>query len=641
MQELPSAFQQYIHLSRYARWDKDKGRRETWEETVTRYFDFFDGYLSEKHDFDFGVVSSDLYDAVINLEVMPSMRCLMTAGKALARDHVAGYNCSYRMIDDPRAFDEILFILMCGTGVGFSVERQYVNKLPKVPESFDETTTTIKVRDSKRGWGEGYRELIAMLYAGRIPSWDVSGLRPAGARLKTMGGRSSGPDPLVDLFEFTVRLFKNAAGRKLTSLECHDLVCKIGDCVVVGGVRRSAMLSLSNLSDQRMRDAKSGQWWELDPHRQLSNNSVAYTETPEVGQFMTEWLALFNSKSGERGIFNREAATEQAISSGRRKDYWDEDKEFPIEFGTNPCSEIILRSKQLCNLTEVICRPHDTPETLKQKVRLASILGTWQSCLTDFRYLTKKWQRNCEEERLLGVSLTGIMDCPLVNGVDDRTKWLLDDLRTEAINTNAEWAKKLGINQATAITCVKPSGTVSQLTDAASGIHPRHAPFYIRRVRQDVKDPMAQFMIDQGFPHEMDVTNPEQTVVFEFPIRAPEGSVYRDDKSAIDQLEHWLMIQDNWCEHKPSITVTVRENEWPEVGAWVWNNFDKMSGVSFLPHSDHSYKQAPYEEVTEEKLKELEAKMPKVIWSGLEKYEQDDNTTGTHELSCTAGNCEI
>jgi ribonucleoside-diphosphate reductase alpha chain len=446
---------------------------------------------------------------------------------------------------------------------------------------------------------------------------------------------------VVDLFEFTVRLFKNAAGRKLTSLECHDLVCKIGDCVVVGGVRRSAMLSLSNLSDQRMRDAKSGQWWELDPHRQLSNNSVAYTETPEVGQFMTEWLALFNSKSGERGIFNREAATEQAISSGRRKDYWDEDKEFPIEFGTNPCSEIILRSKQLCNLTEVICRPHDTPETLKQKVRLASILGTWQSCLTDFRYLTKKWQRNCEEERLLGVSLTGIMDCPLVNGVDDRTKWLLDDLRTEAINTNAEWAKKLGINQATAITCVKPSGTVSQLTDAASGIHPRHAPFYIRRVRQDVKDPMAQFMIDQGFPHEMDVTNPEQTVVFEFPIRAPEGSVYRDDKSAIDQLEHWLMIQDNWCEHKPSITVTVRENEWPEVGAWVWNNFDKMSGVSFLPHSDHSYKQAPYEEVTEEKLKELEAKMPKVIWSGLEKYEQDDNTTGTHELSCTAGNCEI
>lgn len=643
MTGLPTDYQSFIALSRYARWDEDSGRREMWPETVNRYFSFFSAHLAEHKGFNLRPEERGALQAMVGtLEVMPSMRCMMTAGKALARDNVAGYNCAFRDIDDVRAFDEILFILMCGTGVGFSVERQYVNQLPAVPDVLVASDTIVTVRDSKQGWAEALREIMALLYAGRIPHWDVSKLRPAGAILKTMGGRSSGPAPLVDLFKFTVELFKEAAGRKLTSLECHDLVCKIGDCVVVGGVRRSALLSLSNLSDQRMRDAKSGEWWNVAPWRAISNNSVAYTERPEVGQFMDEWRSLYASKSGERGIFNREAARRTAMSSGRRKGYWDEDGKQPIAFGTNPCSEIILRSREFCNLTEVVARAGDRYEDLERKVRAATILGTWQATLTRFRYLTKGWKSNCDDEALLGVSITGIMDSRLLNGQCVDTPEMLHDLKCVAIETNKEWAEKLGIKQAAAITCVKPSGTVSQLVDAASGIHPRHAPTYIRRVRQDAKDPMTKFMLDAGFPGEPDVTKPNDTMVFSFPMRAPEGSRMRDDMTAKDQLEHWKMFQESWCEHKPSITVTVREREWPAVGGWVYDNFDSMSGVSFLPHSNHTYRQAPYETVDEETLTKLEESMPRdVDWSKISDYEDRDETVNTRELACTAGQCEI
>ncbi len=645
MSSLPTDYQNFIHQSRYARWRDEDNRREYWTETVDRYFDFFSAHLAENHKLILRPEERGALQAEVGmLGAMPSMRCMMTAGRALQRDHVAGYNCAYRAIDDVRAFDEILYILMCGTGVGFSVERQYVNKLPVVPEVLEDTFTVITVHDSKQGWGLALRELLAMLYAGRIPKWDTSKLRPAGARLKTMGGRSSGPGPLIELFEFTVQLFREAAGRKLTSIECHDLACKIGDCVVVGGVRRSALLSLSNLSDQRMQTAKSGQWWELAPWRALSNNSVAYTERPEVGQFMREWLALYDSKSGERGIFNREAARKQAMSNGRRRGFWDEAGKDPIEFGTNPCSEIILRSREFCNLTEVVARAGDRVQDLERKVRTAAILGTWQSTLTRFRYLGKSWQSNCEEERLLGVSITGMLDCRLLNGRSGRAEAgeLMQHLKGLVRDTNVEWAERLGVPPSAANTCVKPSGTVSQLVRAASGVHPQHAPAFIRRVRQDIKDPLTHFMIEQGFPAEPDVTKPKDMMVFSFPMRAPEDAICRDDLSAIQHLEYWKLVQDNWCEHKPSITVTVKEKEWPSVGAWVWDNFDSMSGVAFLPHSGHTYRQAPYETVSNEALTELEEKMPKgVDWSALASYESEDNTTGVKELACSAGACEL
>jgi ribonucleoside-diphosphate reductase alpha chain len=603
-------------------------------------------HLAENHDYCYpsegeGDLFQLLENTFLNLEAVPSMRAVMTAGKALQRDNVSGYNCAFTPIDNTRAFDEIMFILMCGTGVGYSVERQYVNNLPYIPDVLEDSDTTIIVRDSKRGWCEALRELIAMLYNGRIPKWDVSRLRPAGARLKTMGGRSSGPDPLVELFKVVIRVFLEAKGRQLTSIECHDIACKIADIVVVGGVRRSAMLSLSNLSDQRMRDAKSGQWWEMNPQRALANNSISYTEKPDVGQFLSEWTSLYNSKSGERGIFNTEAAWNKAVSNGRRLGL--DSKENKFNFGTNPCSEIILRPKEFCNLSEVIAREDDWLETLEAKVEAATIFGTWQSTLTNFRYLTKKWKDNCEEERLLGVSITGIMDCPLLNGKKSKRDTIeaFEYLKQVAIDTNKEWSEKLGINQAAAITCVKPSGTVSQLANCSSGIHSRYAKYYIRRVRQDVKDPVTDMMIDLGFPHEVDVMN-SANIVFDFPIRAPNGCVTRNDRTAIEELEHWKLVQDHWCEHKPSVTINVREQEWPGVGAWAWDNFDSMSGVSFLPHDDHSYRQAPYEEVDLNKLKELEIEMPdNVDWTRLVEYEDEDMTTSTHELACTAGVCEI
>jgi ribonucleoside-diphosphate reductase alpha chain len=630
-------YMRFIHVSRYARWVDALGRRETWEETVDRYFGFMEDNLKRKNNYTLDPsLKFQLRSAVLNLEIMPSMRALMTAGPALERDNIAGYNCSYVPVNSVRSFDEILYILMCGTGVGFSVECQFVNDLPIVNEHFETSDTTIIVNDSKSGWARALRELIAMLYAGHIPSWDVSKVRPAGARLKTFGGRASGPGPLEDLFRFAIRMFQNAAGRKLTSIECHDLVCKIADIVVVGGVRRSALISLSNLTDDRMRHAKSGAWWEDNVQRALANNSVCYTEKPEMSSFMEEWLSLYQSKSGERGIFNRDSAQKHVASNGRRDPEWD--------FGTNPCSEIILRPYQFCNLTEVVVRADDTTKSLKEKVRLATILGTLQATLTDFKYLRKIWRENTEEERLLGVSLTGIMDNSVMNGRagQDELKKVLNALRSTAVETNKEYAQAIGIPQSTAITCVKPSGTVSQLVDSASGIHTRHAEYYIRRVRGDKKDPLTQFMIDSGIPCEEDVTNPENIAVFSFPVKSPEGAVLRDDLSALEQLELWKTYQLEYTEHKPSITVSVRENEWMGVGSWVWDNFDYVSGVSFLPHSDHTYRQAPYEDIDKATYDQMLSEMPDAInWSRLAEYEAEDNTEGVQTLACSSGACEV
>jgi ribonucleoside-diphosphate reductase alpha chain len=633
---LPTTYQEFIHLSRYSRWLPEEGRRETWDETVSRYFDFFTEHLKETVNFDLTKsLRNELEQSVLGLRIMPSMRCMMTAGEALKRENIAGYNCSYIAVDRPQAFDEILYVLMNGTGVGFSVERQYVNELPRIADEFHSTDTTITVADSKMGWAKALKELVGMLYIGQIPRWDLSKIRPAGAPLKTFGGRASGPEPLESLFNFTVTVFQNAAGRKLTSLEAHDIVCKIAEVVVVGGVRRSALISLSNLSDDRMRHAKSGQWWNENAQRALANNSAAYSEKPDIGIFMDEWKALYDSKSGERGIFNRESAVWMASKNGRRntEDY---------EFGTNPCSEIILRSREFCNLSEVVVRTSDTRESLLEKVRLATILGTFQSTLVNFKYVSKSWRKNCEEERLLGVSLTGIMDCKYTNGKDKNLKLLLKELKDVAVQTNEEFAKKLGINQSVAVTCVKPSGTVSQLTDSASGIHARHNPYYIRTVRGDKKDPLTKMMVDQGFPVEDDVMNPSHTSVFSFPHKVDNGAVFRTDMTAIDQLELWKTYQEYWCEHKPSVTISVKEHEWLEVGAWTYENFNYMSGVSFLPFSEHTYKQAPYQDCTKEEYEVLLTKMPKnVEWNKLSEYEQTDMTIGAQELACAAGFCEI
>jgi ribonucleoside-diphosphate reductase alpha chain len=633
---LPTSYQEFIHLSRYSRWLPEEGRRETWNETVTRYFDFFTDHVKDmtgyKIDKD---LRNDLEIAVLEQRVMPSMRCLMTAGEALKRENIAGYNCSYVAVNRIQAFDEILYILMNGTGVGFSVERQFVSELPLVAEEFYETDTVIVVADSKLGWAKAYKELVGLLYIGQIPKWDLSKIRLAGAPLKTFGGRASGPAPLENLFNFTVNVFKGSHGRRLSSLECHDIVCKIAEVVVVGGVRRSALISLSNLSDDRMRHAKSGQWWEQNGQRALANNSACYTEKPDMGIFMDEWTALYNSKSGERGIFNRASANKMAEKNGRRtvEGY---------EFGTNPCSEIILRDREFCNLSEVVVRSSDTKESLLHKVRLATILGTFQSTLTNFKYVSAAWKKNCSEERLLGVSLTGIMDSRLTNGKERNLDHLLESLKAEAVAVNKEFAEKMGIPQSVAITCVKPSGTVSQLVDAASGIHARHNPFYIRTVRGDKKDPLTKMMTDVGFPVEDDVMNPTNTAVFSFPMKVGSSAVFRTDMTAIEQLELWLTYQKHWCEHKPSVTISVKEEEWMEVGAWVYKHFDWMSGVSFLPFSEHTYQQAPYQDTDKEGYEFLLKQMPKKVdWSKLSEYEMSDMTVGSQELACVAGACEI
>ena len=628
--ELPTDYQGFIHKSRYARWLDDEGRRETWGGTVGRYMT----NIVKPSIGDNPKVIAEIEEAIMNLEVMPSMRALMTAGPALARDNTAGYNCSYLAVDTPVAFDEAMFILLCGTGVGFSVERQSVQKLPDVPDMLYYSDTTIVVADSKEGWAKALRQMIALLYSGEIPKWDVSKVRPAGAKLKTFGGRASGPAPLVDLFNFVTHIFQHAKGRKLSSLECHDIMCKIGEVVVVGGVRRSAMISLSNLSDDRMRHAKSGSWWENNPQRALANNSVAYSEKPDSLSFMREWMALVESGSGERGIFNRQASKVQAAKNGRRDSNY--------EFGTNPCSEIILRSHQFCNLTEIVVRATDTVETLENKVRLATILGTIQSSFTKFPYLRKIWQRNTEEERLLGVSMTGIMDNPLMTTANKGLENTLEHLKQIAITTNAKWAERLDIPVSTAISCVKPSGTVSQLVDSRSGIHARHSAYYIRTVRGDNKDPLTQFMMDQGIPNEPDVMKPDQTTVFSFPMKAPEGAVVTADMSAIEQLEMWLAYQRSWCEHKPSVTINVKSDEWFEVGAFVYKHFDEMSGVSFLPYNEHTYQQAPYQECLATDYHILLDQMPDSIdWDKLSDYEQEDNTAGSQTLACSGDSCEI
>ena len=633
--KLPTKYQEFIHLSRYSRWLPKEGRRETWRETVTRYFDFFQEHLKQscKYSLDKSL-REELEDAVIHLKIMPSMRCLMTAGEALKRENIAGYNCSYVAVDRPQAFDEILYVLMNGTGVGFSVERQFVGNLPTVAEEFHPSDTTIVVQDSKMGWAKAFKELVAMLYHGQIPKWDLSKVRPAGAPLKTFGGRASGPEPLRRLFEFTKEIFQNAHGRKLSSIECHDIVCKTAEIVVVGGVRRSALISLSNLSDDRMRVAKSGQWWIDNGQRALANNSACYTEKPDIGIFMDEWKALYDSKYGERGIFNRESAKKIAEKNERR--------DVGYDFGTNPCSEIILRSREFCNLSEVVVRPEDTEHTLLNKVRLATILGTFQSTLTNFKYVSKDWKKNCVEERLLGVSLTGIMDNKWTAGKLNGLDVLLKNLKQMSVDTNKEWSKKLKINQSAAITCVKPSGTVSQLVDSASGIHARHNPYYIRTVRGDKKDPLTKMMVEQGFPAEDDVMKPNDTTVFSFPIKCSPDAVFRQDLTAIEQLELWKTYQVHWCEHKPSVTISVKEEEWIDVGAWVYKNFDLMSGVSFLPYSEHTYKQAPYQDCNEKEYKDLLNKMPtSVDWNKLSEYEKSDMTVGSQELACSAGSCEI
>ena len=625
---LPTDYQTFIATSRYARWLEDEGRRETWGETVARYINFVSKSVKLPNK-----TWDELEDAILNLDIMPSMRALMTAGVAAERDNTCIYNCSYLPVDHIRAFDEAMYILLCGTGVGFSVERQSITKLPVIPEQFDTDNKPIVVTDSKEGWAKALHSLISSLYSGIIPRWDTSKVRPAGARLKTFGGRASGAEPLIELFDFVVAKFKGAAGRKLNSLECHDIMCKIGEVVVVGGVRRSAMISLSNLSDTRMAHAKSGSWWENEGQRALANNSAAYTEKPDMETFIREWLSLVESKSGERGIFSRVAADKHVEKNGRR--------ETGHEWGTNPCSEIILRPYQFCNLTEVVVRESDDLDTLKRKVELATLLGTIQSTFTKMPYLRKVWQKNTEKERLLGVSLTGIMDNRLLSKSVDSPRWLAE-MKKVAIDTNAKYAEKFGIEQSAAITCVKPSGTVSQLVDSASGIHARHSEYYVRTVRGDNKDPLTQFMKDAGIPAEPCVMKPDATTVFSFPMRSPMGAITRNDMTALEQLELWKTYALAWCEHKPSVTITVRDAEWMEVGAWVYENFDICSGISFLPHSDHTYAQAPYQDIDKEQYETLKKQMPSQIdWTALALYEKEDSTSGSQTLACTAGACEI
>ena len=635
---IENPYENFIALSRYAKWVEAEGRRETWGETVDRYFSFMTNHLEENHNYiPNEKLVAELKEFVFERNVMPSMRSVMTSGAALERDNVAGYNCAFLPVDSPRSFDETMYVLMCGTGVGFSVEYKYINKLPAVPEKLEKTDTVIVVEDSKQGWAKAYRELLASLWAGYIPAIDVTKVRPSGARLKTMGGRSSGPQPLVNLFDFTISKFKGATGRNLKPIECHDIMCKIGEVVVVGGVRRSAMISLSNINDIEMAQAKSGNWWEASPQRALSNNSVAYSRKPEMEQFIAEWKSLYDSKSGERGIYNVAAAQAQAAKFGRR------DPE--IHYGTNPCSEIILRPYQFCNLSEVVVRENDTKKDIQRKVELATILGTWQSTLTDFKYLRKIWKDNTEEERLLGVSLTGQFGHKFMSGKEDivMLEAFLMTLREKAREVNKEESGKIGIPESAAITCVKPSGTVSQLVGVSSGMHPWHSPYYIRTVRGSKGDPISTFLKEVGIPVEDDVMKPNETYVFSFPVKAPEGAIVRNDLTAIDHLNIWLVYQSAWCEHKPSITVSVKEEEWMEVGAWIYKNFDEVSGISFLPHSDHTYKQAPYQEVSKEEYEALVAKMPNNIrWEDLSFYETEDGTSPSATLACSSdGNCEL
>jgi ribonucleoside-triphosphate reductase len=633
-----SPYQSFIATSRYARWLEDESRRETWEESANRYLSFMSKHIKDKYDYDASSLISEIQDLFLNRKVLGSMRALMTAGPALERSNIAGYNCSYLPVDDLVAFDEILYILMNGTGVGFSVEKRYVEKLPEVPRFLDHRTDyVIEVEDSKEGWAKALRALVLALYQGVKPKWDTSAVRPAGSRLKTFGGRSSGPAPLEELFEYLLGVFESALGRQLTTLEVFDIVCKIASVVVVGGVRRSALIALTDLDDVDLTTAKSGEWWIDSPHRALANISAVYNGRPTQSQFMQEWKNIYDSKSGERGIFNREASQKQAAKYGRREEF--------IDYGTNPCSEIILRPFQFCNLSTVVVEETDTLSSLMDKVEYATILGTWQSTLTDFQYLRPIWKLNTEDERLLGVSMTGQMGHSVLNGSEgsDRLESWLRAIRNVAVNTNVAMAKDLGIAPSAAITCVKPEGTTSQLVGASSGMHTWHSQYYTRRVRGDKKDPLTRFMQDFGIPTEDCVVSPDNTVVFSFPIAAPAGAMTRKDLTALEHLELWLSYQRYWTEHKPSVTITMQEDEWLEVGAWVWKNFNELSGVAFLPYSDHVYQQSPYEDLTADEYSALLKIMPDNLpWEDLSWYEKFDTTTGMQELACSAsGGCEV
>lgn len=622
MESIDTSMSSYIHLSKYARWKPGESRRETWEETVGRYTGFWKEHLDG---------TEGLYEAILNKEVMPSMRALMTAGKALHIDNIAGYNCSAIAINNPRCFDEIFYLLMCGSGAGFSVERQYINDMPRIAEALHDTDTTIIVKDSKIGWAKALKELIALLYNGDVPKWDTSLIRPAGARLKTFGGRASGPEPLEDLFRYTVRLFKSAMGRKLNSIECHDLVCKIADTVIVGSVRRSACISLSNLTDDRMRRAKTGEWYLTNPQRMLANNSVAYTEKPDLISFLEEFRSLYESKAGERGLINKEALRRKAEKCGR---------EHKGDYLVNPCGEALLRDTGgLCNLSEVIVRQGDSLEVLKDKVRKATIIGTLQSTLTDFRYLRKVWKDNAEEERLLGVSLTGIMDHEILSGAagSDVLIEYLTEMHSVCKETNKIWAEKLGIPESKQLTLVKPSGTVSQLCGTSSGIHPRFAPYYLRRVTQDAKDPLTNHMISQGIPHVVK----DQKVIFSFPIASPADAICAKDIGAIRQLEIWSIYQEHWCEGNPSQTIYYTDKDFLDVQSWVYTNWDNIGGLSFFPLDDYVYDRElqPYLEISKEEYVRAAANFPTVDWSSLK--EQEDCTTSSQEYACSGGSCEL
>lgn len=628
MADALTPFQSFIFISRYSRWLPSHNRRESWDECVDRWWNYFTDKVPTLAE------RPDVKEAILNLEVLPSMRSLMTAGIALDHDNTCLYNCSYLPIESVDSFAELFVILMNGTGTGYSVERQYTDKLPtvanKIVKNFDKV---IVVEDSKEGWGNALKTLFNDLYSGKHPKWDLSKVRPSGARLKTFGGRASGPAPLDNLFKFLVKVFYNAQGRKLSALECHDTCCAIANAVIVGGVRRSAMISLSDLGDREIAMCKSGAWWEQAGFRSYANNSAVYRGKPPMGQFLEEWTSLYNSHSGERGMINRRALQEQAVKWGREKN---------CEYGTNPCAEIILKPFEFCNLSTVVVRTDDTAASLKKKVELATIIGTVQSTFVKFPYLRPEWKKNCEEERLLGVSMTGIFDNKLTSGLEGKPKLvrLLENLRDHATATNLKWAEKLGINPSKSITCVKPEGTTSCLVDSASGLHPRYADYYFRRIRLDKKDPLYNLMKDQGVPCEDDVINPTSTAVFTFAMKAPRGTVTTEDLRALDHLDLWKTYQEHYCHHKPSVTVNYKDSEFLEVGNWLWENFDMATGIAFLPGGDnHTYAQAPFEQIDSATY----AAHPKVKvnFNDLMKYESEDNTEVGKEFACSAGGCQI
>lgn len=626
-----SALGEFIYYRTYSRWIEREGRRETWVETVDRYMNFMKENLGDKLTAE---EYNELREGILWQEAMPSMRLMWSAGSAAARCHATAYNCSYIAPSKLEDFSEIMYLSMSGTGVGFSVESQTIGQLPIIKKQSGKVLPTYVIEDSKEGWADALKTGLKTWYNGKDIKFDYSGLRPAGARLKTMGGRSSGPEPLRSLLDFARAKIFSRQGKRLSNIDAHDIICKTGEVVVMGGVRRSALISLSDLDDMEMRNAKTGQFYLTEPQRQMANNSAAYNEKPTSTQFIEEWLALAKSGAGERGIFNRGSLKQQLP---RRR--WDKFEEDWASSGVNPCGEINLKSKEFCNLTEVVARAEDIEESLIRKIRLATILGTYQSTLTDFKYLSKEWKKNCEEERLLGVSVTGQWDCPAL-----RNEKTFSKLREAAIEVNKEYAKRFGINQSAAITCVKPSGTVSQLVDAASGMHPRHSGYYIRRVRISATDSLFQMLKEQKFPYHPEVgqtIDSASTYVLEFPVKAPSNSKFRNDMDAIEQLEYWKMVKENFTEHNPSVTISVGDNEWIVAANWLYENWDILGGLSFLPREDHVYKLAPYEEIDEERYSELAAKLPEIDFSRIVIYEEDDETQGARELACASGVCEI